>query len=236
MDITDILGGLPGKGPDGAGSGGSDIFGDILARAGQAKKTGQATGGTGGSQPSSRSTAAPRSTSPDDHMGRMARELEDFLGVGRGPQPPATPRPPQAPAVPHAPAAPPRPSVPTGPTSSLSDRSQILVRAMVNSAKADGRITPDEQQKILGQLGSAASEAMQFLRDELARPLDVREFAWSVPLGMEQEVYAMSVLSVTVDSPAETEYLDQLAHGLRLVPDVRTQLEQRFGSAGRRGP
>jgi uncharacterized membrane protein YebE (DUF533 family) len=106
---------------------------------------------------------------------------------------------------------------------------------MVNAAKADGRITPDEQQKILGQLDQAAGEAVQFLRDELARPLDVREFAWSVPIGMEQEVYAMSLLAAVVDTPAETEYLDQLAHGLRLSSEVREQLERRFGTAGRQG-
>jgi uncharacterized membrane protein YebE (DUF533 family) len=106
---------------------------------------------------------------------------------------------------------------------------------MVNAAKSDGRITPDEQQKILGQLGNAPGEAVQFLRDELTRPLDVREFAWSVPIGMEQEVYAMSLLAMTVDSPAEAEYLDQLAHGLRLTPEVRQQLDRRFRASGGQG-
>jgi uncharacterized membrane protein YebE (DUF533 family) len=56
----------------------------------------------------------------------------------------------------------------------------------------------------------------------------VREFAWSVPLGMEQKVYAMSLMAIDVDEQAEERYLDELAHGLRIPDDVCEQLQQRY--------
>lgn len=266
MDITDILGGILGGQSRGSG-GGTDIFGDILSRAGQASKKGQASpprqAPPSGPDPATRRSGRTASAAPrEDDLDGMARELEDFLGVGRnrgaGAAPQQSPPPPrhQQPSVPPPPPpresrvptnqqaetpfsrpAPPSvpgwPPTPPSPQPPANERGQILIRAMVNAAKSDGRITPDEQQKILGQLGNAPGEAVQFLRDELDRPLDVRQFAWSVPIGMEQEVYAMSLLAMTVDSRAEAEYLDQLAHGLRLPAEVRTELDARFGAARR---
>ncbi len=115
-----------------------------------------------------------------------------------------------------------------------SDQALTLVRAMLNAAKADGRISPDEQRNILSQFGNDQAEVVQFLRDELAKPLDVREFAWSVPIGMEHQVYGMSLLAIEVDSNAETKYLSELAHALRLPAEVREQLHQRYGAASLR--
>jgi uncharacterized membrane protein YebE (DUF533 family) len=109
-----------------------------------------------------------------------------------------------------------------------NDQAVVLIRAMVNAAKADGQISTAEQQKIVDHFGEASKEVVRFLRDELAKPLDVREFAWSVPLGMEQQTYAISLMAVDVDSQTEAEYLDELAHGLRLPAEVREQLHQRY--------
>ena len=104
----------------------------------------------------------------------------------------------------------------------------ILVRAMVKAAKCDGQISQAEQQKILNQLESPSPEAIQFLREEFAKPLDVREFAWSVPVGMEQQVYTMSLIAIDVDSDREERYLRELAHGLRLAPEVCEQIKGRL--------
>ncbi len=227
MDMIDILGGLLGGKAGGAG-GGTDIFGEILGRASQASK---------GKRPG----PAPQAPQSDD-LSSMARQLEDMLGVARdrgasrtAPQPqqpaPQRPRAESGPTLndPFSRQAPERPAAfpQTGPLPQ-NDQAQVLVRAMVNAAKADGRITSDEQQKILGQFGNAPADVVQFLRDEMARPLDVREFAWSVPMGMEQQVYAISLLAVAVDSRAESDYLSELAHGLRIPTSAREQLEQRY--------
>ena len=73
---------------------------------------------------------------------------------------------------------------------------------------------------------------MSFLREELNKPLNVREFAWSVPLGMEEEVYTISLIAIDLDSNREASYLEELAHGLRIAPLTRQQIHRRYDSYG----
>jgi uncharacterized membrane protein YebE (DUF533 family) len=105
----------------------------------------------------------------------------------------------------------------------------VMLRAMINAAKADGRITTDEQQAILREVGASSPDAMRFLQREFQQPLDVREFAWSVPLGLEAKVYMISLSAVDLDTRAESDYLRDLAHGLRLPKEVCDGLHQRCG-------
>lgn len=222
MDAIDILGGLFGRKRSGSRQL-PDIFGQGQRKAPQGSDAGGSFG-------------------PDD-IHRKAKELEDLLGVandreekrrsspasGRSPSsqrsepsrhiPPASARnvPVDSPFSPRS-----------GRNPSQNDQALVLVRAMINAAKADGQISQEEQQNILDHFQGAPSEGMQFLREELSRPLDVRDFVWSVPLGMEQQVYAMSLMSITLDTTAEKDYLDELAHGLRISSDVRDALHQRY--------
>ena len=46
--------------------------------------------------------------------------------------------------------------------------------------------------------------------------MDVKDLAWSVPRGMEEQVYAISLLAIDLDEQKEANYLADLAHGLRL--------------------
>jgi hypothetical protein len=229
MNATDILteilrGGLSGgKSAGGKPSGGGGgIFKDIF--------------GGGPAAPPQRQPA-PSTPSPVD-IEKQARELEDMLGVGRKES--ATPSPSSSPSPPtNWNPAPPStkvpPSLPTNQDISLDPQrkdaeAQILIRAAINAAKADGRLTPEEQRSLLDQLGGASREAVQFLQTECNRPLNVPDFAWSVPLGMEYKVYAVSLAAIDLDTKSESEYLQQLAHGLRLPPEVCTHLHQRYGA------
>ncbi len=110
------------------------------------------------------------------------------------------------------------------------DEAIVLIRAMVNAAKADGRVTQAEQQAILGRISQPTPEALSFLRNELSQPLDVRAFCWTVPLGMEQQVYTLTLATIDLDTNPEADYLRQLAHGLRLNPEFCNQLHQRYGA------
>jgi uncharacterized membrane protein YebE (DUF533 family) len=83
---------------------------------------------------------------------------------------------------------------------------------------------------MLRQLGEPGPEVIAFIQAEFQKPLDVKEFAWSIPLGLEQKVYAISLSVIDVDQREESDYLHQLARGLRLAPDVCAQLHQRFGA------
>ena len=70
---------------------------------------------------------------------------------------------------------------------------------------------------------------VEYLRREFSKPLNLRDFVWSVPLGAEQEIYAISMMSMNLDTNAEVSYLKDLAHGLRLQPTLCAQIHQRFG-------
>lgn len=109
-----------------------------------------------------------------------------------------------------------------------NDEALVLIRALINAAKADGKIDAAEQQTILSQVPNDP-QTINFLRQEFAQPLDVRDFAWSVPLGMEVKVYTMSLAGMQLDTNAEAQYLRELAHGLRLDPDLCQQIHSRYG-------
>ena len=106
----------------------------------------------------------------------------------------------------------------------------VLVRAMVNAAKSDGQIDQAEQQSILGRLSDRSPETIEFLRKEFARPLNVQEFARSVPLGMEEQVYMLSLITIDLDTAGEAKYLTALSDALRISPEVRNQIHAKVGA------
>lgn len=115
------------------------------------------------------------------------------------------------------------------PPASADDQALVLVRAMINAAKADGQISHDEQQAILQQVGDSSPETVSFLRQEFNKPLDVREFAWSVPQGLEQQVYAMSLMAIDLDKQSEAAYLFDLSHALRLSAETCREIHNHYG-------
>ncbi len=115
------------------------------------------------------------------------------------------------------------------PSQQQTDHAALLIRAMVNSAKADGTVDQQEQEKIVGQLGDIGQEEAAFIRAEMQAPLDVEGFIRSVPRGMEQQVYAMSVMSINLDSKPEAVYLDALAKGMNISEQASNQLHTEMG-------
>lgn len=106
---------------------------------------------------------------------------------------------------------------------------EILIRAMCNAAKADGTVDDDEVQNIVQRLGDLSRDEEAFLRHELSSPLDLDGFIPTVPSGMENEVYTMSVLAIDVDTGAEADYLAQLAAGLNISDDTRGKIHEALG-------
>jgi len=90
-------------------------------------------------------------------------------------------------------------------------------------------LSPDEQKALIDQMGGGSPEVIRFLQQELQQPTNVRDFAWSVPLGMEAKVYMITLSAVTIDTAEESAYLEELAHGLRLPREVRNHIHQQFG-------
>jgi len=258
MDVIDILGGLMGSKSKGAGAG-AKILRDILLGGKKETPAGESRPSPfpkSSPAPTSKPSRSSRPPTGDD-LERQARELEDLLitaGDRQAKRPQASPaprpsqpapqfQPPSAPArpsvTPSRPStAPTRPGIPPSsparfepprPAESQNEQALVLVRAMVSAAKADGQISQQEQQQILEQIGDTSREAIEFLRAEFARPLDLRELVWSVPTGMEQQVYMVSLLAIDLDTAREADYLRELAHGLRLRPEVCDQIHERCG-------
>lgn len=205
MDIIDILGGMLGQKTSQGGKG-SDVLKDMFGRGG-------------------RPTTQRESRGPID-ISREAKELEDMLNVANdhsssrsGASTHSSPRPSPAP----------RRSSPSN-EPDQNERALILVRAMANAAKADGRIDREEQQSILSHIKNPSPDVIQFLQDEFRTPLDVRGFAKSVPSGMEQQVYMLSLIAMDLDTSDEAKYLMELSDALRLSPEVRQRIHEQVGA------
>nr|WP_111299719.1 tellurite resistance TerB family protein [Paracoccus saliphilus] len=93
----------------------------------------------------------------------------------------------------------------------------LMLRAMIQAAKSDGHVDQTERQRLLGHLGDDLdNEERQFIRDQMAAPVDAAALARDVPKGMESQVYLMSLLAIDFDSEAEARYLNDLAKAMGL--------------------
>jgi len=110
-----------------------------------------------------------------------------------------------------------------------TDHATLIIRAMINAAKSDGSIDKSEQDKVLAKLGDITQDEIDFIKKEFAAPLDVQSFAKSIPKGMEQQIYMVSLMSIDLDKNTEARYLAELAKGLNVPTDVANQIHDKFG-------
>jgi uncharacterized membrane protein YebE (DUF533 family) len=108
----------------------------------------------------------------------------------------------------------------------------LTVKAMINAAKADGRIDEDEMQKIVGEMQSDAftQEEQDFLMSEVRKPMCTAEIVRAVPNPqVGAQIYAASILAIEVDSPAEVAYLQQFARDVGLNSKVVEEIHSVLG-------
>ncbi len=110
------------------------------------------------------------------------------------------------------------------------DQASLMIRAMINAAKSDGSIDQAEQDNIVGKLGDISPEEAAFVKAEFNAPLDVAEFAQSIPDGMQQQVYAVSLMAIDLDTNKEAQYLHQLGEGLGISHEMSNQIHQQLGA------
>jgi len=114
------------------------------------------------------------------------------------------------------------------------ETAHLVLRAMIDAAKADGRVDATERQRIIAkaQEGGADPEAAAFLERELARPADPDALAAEAARDpvVAAQVYGASVLAIQVDTDEEREYLRALAAKLGLQPAVVGQLHAALGA------
>ena len=115
----------------------------------------------------------------------------------------------------------------------LQQKAMLLIRAMIQAAKADGQIDAEEMSRIMGRLAEAGEtdEARQLVLRAMSQPVDIAGLAAEARDPQEAvEVYAASLMAITVDSPAERDYLTRLAAALRLPPEAVAHIQARLGA------
>lgn len=114
----------------------------------------------------------------------------------------------------------------------LESTAKLILKAMINAAKADGEIDAAETQRILGKLQESETDAegVDYILNEMRQPMDFDGLVRDVPnQQVGAEVYAASLLAIEVNTPAERDYLQRLAQALNLGNDVVQRLHANLG-------
>ncbi|MEM0947442.1 MAG: DUF533 domain-containing protein [Pseudomonadota bacterium] len=117
----------------------------------------------------------------------------------------------------------------TAATQGMEENAKLMIRAMIQAAKADGEIDEGERARILEHLGQIDPEERAFVEEELAKPLDLHALAMDTGDAMKAQVYAMSLTAVRVDTEQEASYLDGLAAALGLSDATREAVHRAMG-------
>ena len=113
-------------------------------------------------------------------------------------------------------------------TPTEEEQAKVLLKAMINAAKADGQIDKEEQAKIVEHIGDVTAEELEFVKSEMSAPLDLEGVIASAS-GIEGEVYLSSLMTITLDSKEEVLYLDKLAKGLNLSEEAVDAFHTKLG-------
>ena len=109
------------------------------------------------------------------------------------------------------------------PDAVTNEAATVYIRAMIAAAAADGRIDPQEQQKIIGSLSQAGlnAQAEEFLANELNNPASPEELARHVRTQEEAvQLFTAARIAVDIDTQGEHDFLVKLAANLGLEPDL----------------
>lgn len=112
----------------------------------------------------------------------------------------------------------------------LEEQAKLMIRAMIQAAKADGEIDADERAKIFDHLGDASDAELAFVNAELEAPIDIAGLAAAVGEGAKTQVYSAALMAITAESEPEKQYLRQLAAALGLdagkVAEIHTSMSK----------
>jgi uncharacterized membrane protein YebE (DUF533 family) len=115
----------------------------------------------------------------------------------------------------------------------LENDAELIVRAMINAAKADGKIDTVEMKNIIGRLDDdgLTQEEKDFLIAEAGRPSDLAAIVSAVAKrpDIAAQIYSASLLAIDIDTVAEQEYMSNLADALGLEREVVGYLEKMVG-------
>lgn len=204
---TDGLGGLLEQltgGQGGAGGGLDDILGQLTGAAAAGGGQGGGLGGLLGAVAGAlQQGTAPSGGGGGGSFGGMLNQAISNRGTGN--------------------------RIPT-PSAGQEAAAGLMLRAMIQAAKSDGKFDQDEQSKLLSKLGDVSAAEKEFVNAELAKPVNAAELAREVPKQLAPQVYAMSVLAIDLDNQQEAQYLHQLAQAFGLDQNMVNHVHAKVGA------
>ncbi len=117
----------------------------------------------------------------------------------------------------------------TAATDSMEENAKLMIRAMIQAAKADGEIDAEERAKIMEHLGDIDPDERAFIEAQLDAPVDAMALASDTSQQMAAQVYAAAIMTIRVDSLKEADYLNTLANGLGLSDATRERVHSAMG-------
>ena len=215
--MGDLLGSLLGGGKGGSAGGLGDLIGGMLGGGSQSGAQGGNIGDLLGSLLGGGAQTQGSAKSQNDLGGLLGGALSKYAQT----QNPNMPNPaPQATEY-----------LPEGlELDQAEEQARLIIRAMINAAKADGQIDRQEQERILEKLGDLSEAEKRFLREEFNTPLDVEAFIRSIPKEMQPQIYAVSLTAIDLDTNHEAQYLATLAQGFGFSPQFANELHERLGA------
>ena len=115
------------------------------------------------------------------------------------------------------------------PTAEQNAVAGLMLRAMIQAAKADGKIDDAEKERLMGQLGDLDDADRAFIREQMAAPVDAQALAREVPRGLEAQVYMMSLMAIDFDNRTEAEYLNSLAQAMGIDKQTANAIHEKVG-------
>lgn len=107
----------------------------------------------------------------------------------------------------------------------------LLIRAMIAAANADGKIDGNEMAAIINYLEEAGmtGEERNFIEKEFASPKSIDSILPQIQ-GEElaNQIYAVSLLAIELDTKAERDYLRYLQARLGISDQVARELQRQF--------
>lgn len=115
-------------------------------------------------------------------------------------------------------------------TDTMEENAKLMIRAMIQAARADGEIDAEERAKIFEQLGDLDDAERAFIEEQLDAPLDAMALAEDTSQQLAAQVYATALMTIRVDNMSEATYLSDLAKGLGLTSETRARIHSAMGA------
>ncbi len=105
------------------------------------------------------------------------------------------------------------------------EHAKLMIRAMIEAAKADGQIDPEERARIMAHLDDASAEERAFVAAQIDAPADMAGLVAGVTDATRAQVYSTARMIIAGQTEPEIAWLDRLAAALNLDPATRSALD-----------